>query len=154
MVLREEKGFTYGASTRFSGTEIPGPFVASASVRSSATEESVYIFKELMEQYRNGITEEELLFTKNALIKSNARAFETLRALIGMLRNIAQYNLPVDYVKDQENIVKEMTRERIKELADKYIVPERMFYVVAGDAKTQLQSLTKIGFGKPKLIEQ
>ncbi|MBC8314234.1 MAG: insulinase family protein, partial [Bacteroidetes bacterium] len=154
MVLREEKGFTYGARTRFSGTEIPGPFVASASVRSSATEESVYIFKELMEQYRNGITEEELLFTKNALIKSNARAFETLRALIGMLRNIAQYKLPVDYVKNQETIVKEMTQARLKELADKYIVPERMFYVVAGDAKTQLKSLAKIGFGKPKLIEQ
>ena len=153
MVLREEKGFTYGARTRFSGTEIPGPFTATASVRSSATEESVYIFKELMEQYRNGITEEELQFSQNALIKSNARAFETLRALTGMLSNIAQYNLPVDYVKDQETIVKEMTLERIKELADKYIVPEKMFYVVAGDAKTQLKSLKKIGFGKPVLVK-
>ncbi|MBL7138175.1 MAG: insulinase family protein [Bacteroidales bacterium] len=153
MVLREEKGYTYGARTRFSGSEIPGPFTAYASVRSSATEESIQIFKELMEQYRNGITEEELLFTKNALIKSNAREFETLRALINMLSNIAEYNLPFDYVKNEEAIVKEMTLERHKELADKYIVPDRMYYVIAGDAKTQLKPLEKIGFGKPEVVK-
>ena len=153
MVLREEKGYTYGARTGFRGSEIPGPFIASASVRSSATEESVKIFKDLMEQYRNGITEEELVFTKNALIKSNAREFETLRALISMLSNIAEYNLPFDYVKNEETTVKEMTLGRHKELADKYIVPERMYYVIGGDAKTQLKSLAKIGFGKVEVIK-
>ncbi|MFH1937661.1 MAG: pitrilysin family protein [Bacteroidota bacterium] len=153
MILREEKGYTYGARTAFRGSEIPGPFVASASVRSSATEESVKIFKELMEQYRNGITEEELLFTKNALIKSNAREFETLRALISMLSNIAEYNLPFDYVKNEEAIVNNMTLDRHKELADKYIVPERMYYVIAGDAKTQLKPLEKIGFGKAEVMK-
>ncbi len=153
MVLREEKGYTYGARTGFRGNEIPGPFTASASVRSSATEESVQIFKELMEQYRNGITEEELLFTKNALIKSNAREFETLRALISMLSDIAEYNLPFDYVKNEESTVKDMTLERHKELADKYIVPERMYYVIGGDAKTQLKPLEKVGFGKVEVVK-
>lgn len=153
MVLREEKGYTYGARTGFRGSEIPGPFIASASVRSSATEESVQIFRELMEQYRNGITEEELQFTKNALIKSNARDFETLRALIGMLSDIAMYNFPFDYVKNEQSIVKDMTLDRHKELADKYIVPERMYYVIAGDAKTQLKPLEKIGFGKVEVVK-
>jgi len=153
MVLREQKGFTYGARTNFSGTEIPGPFTASASVRSSATEESVKIFKDLMEQYRNGITEEELTFTKNALIKSNAREFETLRALVSMLSDLSEYGLPKDYVKNEEMIVREMTLERHKELADKYIIPDRMVYVIAGDAKTQLNPLEKIGFGKPELMK-
>lgn len=153
MVLREEKGYTYGARTGFRGTGIPGPFTASASVRSSATEESVQIFKDLMEQYRNGITVEELTFTKNALIKSNARNFETLRALTGMLADIAEYNLPFDYVKNEEATVKEMTLERHKELAVKYVVPERMYYVIAGDASTQMKPLEKIGFGKVEVIK-
>ncbi len=72
MVLREEKGYTYGARTYFTGSYVPGYFLASSSVRSSATEESTQIFKDLMEAYRNGITEEEMDFTKNALVKSNA----------------------------------------------------------------------------------
>ena len=153
MVLREEKGYTYGARTRFSGTEIPGPFFGYSSVRSSATGESMEIFKELMTQYRNGINEEELTFTQNALIKSNAREFETLGSLIGMLSNIAAYDLPFDYVKDEERIVREMTLERIQELAEKYIVPERMYYMVAGDAATQSESLQTLGFGKPEILK-
>jgi len=152
LVLREEKGYTYGARTGFSGSYIPGQFIASASVRSSATEESVQIFKDLMEKYRNGITEDDLNFTKNSLIKSNARSFETLGAQIGMLRDISLYNLPVDYVKGEENIVRNITLDQIKALAIKYIDPSKMYYVIAGDAKTQLDPLEKLGFGKPILV--
>ncbi len=152
LVLREEKGFTYGARTGFSGSHIPGAFKASSSVRSSATQESVAIFKDLMEQYREGITDEDLTFTKDALIKSNAREFETLRALIGMLEGISMYNLPTDYVVGEEEVVRNMTLEQHKELAQKYIDPAKMYYVIVGDAATQLEPLEEIGFGKPEVI--
>lgn len=154
MVLREEKGYTYGARTYFSGREIPGPFMASASVKSSATKESVQIFKDLMEQYRNGISEEELTFTKNAMIKSNALDFETLGALLGMLQNINMYSLPFDYVKNEEDIVRNITLDDIKTLAEKYIIPGKMYYVIAGDAATQLQPLNSVGFGEPVLYAE
>jgi len=154
LVLREEKGFTYGARTYFTGTIIPGPFMASASVRSSATEESVQIFKDLMEAYREGISEEDLTFTKNALIKSNALEFETLRALIGMLEQISTYGFPKDYVKNEEAVVRHMDLESHRALAQKYINPGSMYYVIAGDASTQMEPLTAIGFGKPVLVKE
>ncbi len=153
MVLREEKGYTYGARTGFSGSFIPGAFKASSSVRSSTTQESVQIFKDLMQDYRNGISEEDLTFTKNALIKSNAREFETLWSLIGVLSNISMYDLPTDYVKHEEELVNNITLEQHQELARKYIDPSRMYYVVAGDAATQLEALKEIGIGDPILIE-
>jgi zinc protease len=145
LVLREEKGFTYGARTSFSGTYLPGTFIASSSVRSSATLESVEIFKSLMEMYRQGIPEEDLTFTKNALNKSRAREFETLTAKIRMLQEISMYNMPHDYIRQQERIVVEMSADRHKELAGKYIDPSRMYYVIAGDAATQLEELRKTG---------
>jgi zinc protease len=151
-VLREEKGFTYGARTGFSGSWIKGPFSAGASVRSSATQESVQIFKSIMEKYREGITAEDLDFTKNSMIKSNALAFETLRARLGMLETISTYNLPFDYVKNEEDIVRNMTLESHKTLAQKYIIPDKMYYVIAGDAETQLQPLKTLGFGDPVLV--
>jgi len=43
-----------------------------------------------------------------------------------------------------------MTLEQHKALADKYIEPSRMYYVIAGDAATQMEPLEKIGFGKPE----
>lgn len=153
LVLREEKGFTYGARSGFNGSTIAGPFMASSSVRSSATTESVEIFKNLMTEYRKGISNEDLDFTKNALIKSNAREFETLGALLGVLRDINNYNLPFDYIKNQEDIIRNMTLEEHQALAEKYIDPNKMVYVIAGDAATQMKSLEQIGFGKPVLIE-
>ncbi|MBT8382043.1 MAG: insulinase family protein, partial [Ignavibacteria bacterium] len=154
MILREEKGYTYGARTSFSGTLYPGSFSASSSVRSNATFESAQIFINQMNKYREGISKEDLIFTKNALIKSNARRFETLGALRGMLNNIATYNLPFDYIKKYEEIVRNMTLEDHKELANKYIDPNVMTYVIVGDAKTQLEQLKDLGVGKPILVDR
>ena len=153
LVLREEKGFTYGARTSISGSYIRGTFVASSSVRSSATFESVQIFMNLMEAYRNGISEEDLLFTKNSLNKSKAREFETLGAKLGMLQNISMYNLPKDYVRQQEKVVADMTLEEHKALAQKYIDPAKMYYVIAGDAATQKEALGKLGFGEAEMAK-
>lgn len=154
MILREEKGYTYGARSGFSAGIYPGTFSASSSVHSQATFDSVRIFKQEMEKYREGISQEDLEFTKNSLIKSNAMRFETYGALLNMLDNIAVFGLPDDYVKQQEEIVKNMTQERIKELAQKYINPESLIYLVVGDAETQMMPLKEIGLGDPVLIEQ
>jgi len=154
MILREEKGFTYGARTSFSGTLYPGSFSASSSVRSNTTFESAQIFVDQMNKYREGISDADLEFTKNALIKSNARRFETLGALRGMLNNIATYNLSFDYIKKYEEIVRNMTLENHKELANEYIDPNVMTYVIVGDAKTQLEQLKDLGVGQPILVDR
>jgi zinc protease len=153
MILREEKGFTYGAGSGFSGGKTYGTFTASSSVRSSATEESVQIFKDEIEKYRQGIADVDLEFTKNALIKSNSQRFETLGALHEMLTSISAYNLPFDYVKKEESTVKSMTLESHKALAQKFLKSDNMIYVVVGDAATQLSALEKIGLGKPILVK-
>ncbi|MBN2612464.1 MAG: insulinase family protein [Bacteroidales bacterium] len=153
MILREEKGFTYGARSGFGEQKEIAPFTASSSVRSNATRETVNIFKTEMEKYRQGISPEDLEFTKNTLIRSNARRFETLGALNGMLRTVSKYGLSLDYIKEEENTVRSMTVERHKELAQKYIVPEKMVYLVVGDAQTQMNSLKSLGLGEPVLLK-
>lgn len=153
LILREEKGYTYGARTYFSGGKNYGTFRASSSVRTTATGESVQIFKDEIEKYRTGISDEDLQFTKDALVKSNALEFETLGALHSMLSNISAYDLPFDYVKREEAFVKSLTPEMHKELAQRLIKPDQMFYVVVGDAATQLPELKSIGLGDPVLLE-
>jgi zinc protease len=152
LILREEKGFTYGARSNFMGAKNYGTFTASSMVRTNSTLESVTIFKTEMEKYRESQPQEYIDFTKSALLKSNARNFETLGSLLGMLNNISAYNLPADYIKKEEAFVKDLTVEKQIELAKKYIDPLRMYYVVAGDANTQLKDLEKVGLGKPVLV--
>jgi zinc protease len=154
LILREEKGFTYGARSSFNGAKNYGTFMASSMVRTNSTLESLTIFKTEMEKYRKEIPQEFIDFTKSALLKSNARNFETLGNLLGMLNNIAVYDLPVDYIKKEEAFVKGLTVEKQLELANKYIDPSRMYYVVAGDAATQLKELEKVGLGKPILVTE
>jgi len=153
LILREEKGFTYGARSNFSGARNYGTFVASSMVSTNSTLESVSIFKTEMEKYRKEIPQEYVDFTKSALLKGNARSFETLGGLLNMLNNMASYDLPADYIKREEAFVKELTTDKIIGLANKYIDPARMYYVVAGDAATQLGPLEKAGLGKPVLVK-
>ncbi|MGY8781260.1 MAG: insulinase family protein, partial [Fidelibacterota bacterium] len=153
LVLREEKGFTYGARTRFIGSKFPGKFTASSGVRSNTTEESVNIFKDLMKAYHDPIADDDLDFTKNVLLKSNARRFETLGSLRGMIGDIATYGFPFDYIKDQEESVKSMTVASHNALAKKLIRPNEMIYLVVGDAATQLEGMKSLGFGDPILLD-
>ena len=153
MILREEKGFTYGARSGFAGYKYHGNFTANSSVRSDATLEAVGIFKNEIEKYARGINEEDLQFTKDALLKSNARNFETLGALLNMLEEISSFDLPFDYVKHEEEFIRQFTPEQHKKLAQKLLNPEKMYFVVAGDAATQMEQLEKTGLGKPVLYE-
>ena len=154
LILREEKGFTYGARSSFSGNNLYGTFQASSSVRSNATLESMEIFRDEMNKYREGISEEDMLFTKDALLKSNARQYESLWSLQGMLESISMYKLPFDYITKQQEVTGSMTLEEHQALAQKYIQTQNMYYVVVGDAATQLEPLKSLGFGDPVMVEK
>lgn len=154
LILREEKGYTYGAFTGFSGTKVRGTFTASSSVRTNTTFESVNIFRDEINKYKNGISQEDLDFTKNALIKSNARRFETQGALLGMLQNISNYNLSPDYIANEEDIIRTMTLEQHKALANKYLDASKMGYLVVGDAATQFAKFKNAGFDEVILLDK
>ena len=153
LILREEKGFTYGARSNIAGEKNYGTFIATSRVRTNSTLESVTIFKTEMEKYRKSIPREYIDFTKSSLMKSNALRFETLGNLLSMLNTMTSFNLPDDFIKREEKFIKDLTIEKELALANKYIDPAKMYYVVVGDAKTQLNDLEKIGLGKPILVK-
>lgn len=150
--LRETKGYTYGINSVFSGTQTPGAFTIQSGVRSNVTLESLQLIKSILENYPKTFTDKDLETTQSFLIKSNARAFETAQAKLNMLENIGKYRWKYDYVKDREQIVKGMTVKQIADLSNKYLDPNKMIWLVVGDAKTQLPRLRELGFGDPILI--
>ena len=152
--LREGKGYTYGIRSRFSGSKEKGPFTISSGVRSNVTLEASKLVKQILENYGKNYNEKDLATTKGFLIKSNARAFETMRAKLRMLENISTYNLNSDYVKDREKIVTEMTIPKIQELTKKYLDANKMIWLVVGDAETQLKRMKELGFGEPVILNK
>ncbi len=150
--LREGKGYTYGINSSFSGSQSAGPFTIASGVRSNVTLESTQLVKQVLQDYGQTFSAADLETTKNFLVKSNARAFETATAKLGMLDNISKFGWSPSYVKDREAIVKGMTLQQVQGLSQRYLDPSKMVWLVVGDAKTQLPRMKELGFGEPVLI--
>ena len=152
-VLRLEKGYTYGAYSFFMPRAVPGPFVASSSVQSKFTLESVKLFNEILTSFGTEYSAEELEITRNATIRSNAGKFETINSLMGMLQEISSFNLPPDFIKQEEMKADKITLDEAKAIYSRYIRPDKMVYVVVGDARTQFDRLKEAGLGEPLLVD-
>lgn len=152
--LREGKGYTYGINSSFAGTETAGPFTIGSGVRANVTLESLQLIKSILADYGKNFSDADLATTKGFLIKSNARAFETSGAKLGMLDNISSYGWKPDYVKQREQIVTGMTVQQIKDISAKYLNGDKMIWLVVGDAKTQLPRLKELGLGEPILLNK
>ncbi len=150
--LREGKGYTYGIRSGFSGSATTGEFVISSGVRSNVTYEASELVRNIVQDYGENYSEDDLEITKGYMIKSNARAFETLSSKLNMLTNISSYGYADDYAQQREAVVKGITVEEMKALSEKYLNPDKMIYLVVGDAATQMDKLEELGYGKPVLL--
>jgi zinc protease len=153
-VLREQRGYTYGIGSGFSGSDAPGPFQISSSVRSNVTFEALDAVKDIVEAHGPAFDAEDLEATQSFLLRANARAFETRGAKLGLLADMNAYGFPADYVLQREQIVRDMTIERIQELARTYLDPAGMIWLVVGDARTQLDGLRALGLGEPTILDR
>lgn len=147
--LREGKGYTYGIRSGVSGNEDYGRFIITSGVRSNVTLEAAALVKSIMENYGSTFTEADLGVTKSFMVKSGARASETLGRKLNMLQLMSAYGREADFRKAQTDAVKAMTVGQIQELANAYVRPDRMIYLVVGDAETQRDRLKDLGFGDP-----
>jgi zinc protease len=147
MDLREEKGWTYGASSGFASGTYGGLFTASAGVRASATDSAVVEFVKDIKAYSdNGITPAELAFTKTSIGQSDARKYETNDQKAAFLGRIQQYDLKADYVDEQNRILTGITQADINALAKKYLDVSHMAILVVGDKEKIMPGLQKLGY--------
>ena len=154
-ILREEKQFTYGAYS-FPGRNAmaPGTFTAFSSVKSSTTKDALDTFKEVIGTYGDTYTTEDLEKTQTAMIKENARNFETLFNLLGILHNISTFDLPQDYIDREQKTVTSATIESIQATAQEYFDLNNYIFVVVGDKETQYDKLRVDGPGDPVLVDR
>ena len=104
------------------------------------------IVKEMKEYSEKGITEDELTFMKSAIGQRDALRYETGVQKAGFIGNILDNNLPADYVDQQNNIIKTISKQEIDALAKRWINPDKMNILVVGDKAKILESLQKLGY--------
>jgi len=148
--LREDKGYTYGARTAFDYRRGPGPFTASAGVFTNVTKESLVEFLKELRGIRGDqpVTEKELSYFRQSLIRSYPRSFETPEQIAGRLSDLVLYGLPDDYFNNYTARVRAVTLADVTRVAKQYLDPSRMAIVVVGDRKViepGLRSLVEVG---------
>jgi len=153
MNLREDKGYTYGARTGFLGSLHPGPFRASSGVHTHVTAEAVSELLAELRAIREGPTQDELDFARRGLTQANARRYESMAALAGLLDNVGRYGFPDDYPERDAAELRELDVERLRELARRFIDPDHMVVLVVGDAKEIAEPLAALGLGAPVRLD-
>ncbi len=154
--LREDKGWTYGIRSGFSsaGQNVPGIFIISAGVKTSATDSAITeIFKVIKNYVDNGITDEELDFTKKALLGSEALDYESPFSKLGFLTQIVSWNIDGNFSAKKAEIIKNLTKDEVNSLAKKYISLDNMVIICVGDDVKIKEGLEKLGLGKIKVLK-
>lgn len=146
-ILREVKGFTYGARGGFSGNKFVAPYTISAGVKANTTDSSVVIIMDELKKYsEGGINAEELEFTKNAMAQADALKYESPQQKLGFVKRILDYNLDKTYVAKQGEIIKTITKAEIDALAKKNLPYNNMVILVVGDKASNFEKLSKLGY--------
>ena len=152
--LREDKGYSYSASSGFNGTRDYGSFTAQAAVRADATGDSIVQFENEIRNYaESGISETEMAFTRRAIGQRDARRYETPAQKLGFLSQILVYDLDDDFIDEQNDILAAIGREELSELAAEQLTVDDMIIVVVGDKKTILPDLQDLGYEIVELDE-
>ncbi len=145
--LREDKGWTYGARSGFSGDKYSGTFTFSSGIKANATDSALSeVIREIKTFAEKGITEDEIRFMQQSIGQSDARNYETSGQKASFLGRMIQYNLPGTFVKDQIKILNEIQKPEIDAIASKYLDVNRMNIVLVGDASVIRPGLEKLGY--------
>jgi len=132
--LREDKAYTYGIGSFFTGNKYKGRFTVFSDVKNTKTDSALMAIQNELNRYRDqGITKEELEFTKKSIFNNQALEYETPRNKASFLSRIIEYDLPKNFTDKQAEIVENMTQEEIEQLAKEYIQPDKMDIVIVGN---------------------
>lgn len=146
--LREKRGYTYGAFSRFNYLQNAADFMVSTSVGIENTADALKeIFFEL-NNIKKGVTKEELSFAKSSIINKFPSNFETNRQISSNFISKIIHNLPDDYLNTYIKNINAVTIEDVNETAAKVIHPDLMITVLAGDTARIKEQIDEGDFGK------
>jgi predicted Zn-dependent peptidase len=143
--LREVHGFTYGAKSAFDWKKVSGDFSVETEVKNSLTHDAVKeIITEIKKMRDELVTEDELQNIKNFITGNFPLQLETPNAIASKLINLKLYDIEDDYYNTYLSKVNAITREEIKESAEKYLHPDNLVISIAGNPKEIEEDMKQI----------
>ncbi|MBE9467586.1 MAG: insulinase family protein [Bacteroidetes bacterium] len=131
--IREDKGYSYGIQSFLTSFQNSGYFSIVSEVKSEASKNAVNeIFKEIKKLKDELIPEAELEIVKNYMMGDLINYFDGPFALSESFRVLINNNLSYEYFETYIDTVKNITAEKLNQLANKYFQEETFYNVIAG----------------------
>jgi zinc protease len=150
--LREEHGYTYGASSSFVYRRSQGYFASGGGIRTDATAAAVSeILKEIRRMIDTPMTADELALAKDSQSRSLPGMFEGSGEAVGALAEIFLYDLSPDYYAKLPERLSAVSAADAETVAKKYLHPDQMILICVGDRAKFEADLKKLDLGAIEL---
>jgi zinc protease len=147
--LREEKGYTYGASASFDLRRGAGPFAARAAVQTAATVPAILDAIAELEAIRDApVQPEELTAARDFLIGVFPLRFETPGPIVAALSGLVVNGLPDDELVRYRERMEAVGANDVLEVARTNVRPDELQVVLVGDADAFAAELEAADLGE------
>ncbi len=137
MNLREDKRWSYGASSVLGSTRGPRPFLAYAPVQADKTLEAIREMDKELRGFvgKRGVTPAELKMSVDNIVVGLPGDNETAGEVAGSYLNILQFGLPDTYYNDLVPKAEAITQAQANAAARKFLKPDALTWIIVGDLK-------------------
>ena len=132
--IREDKGYTYGISAALMG------YREGACVHISTQCDNKYVYplideikKEIELLQSGGVSDEELARLQNYIMTSLVATLDSPFSIMEYYETLRAIGVGPDYFESQLQSVKNITSERIAQMATRYLDIESMYISIAGN---------------------
>jgi zinc protease len=149
--IRSKRGWSYGTSARLSIERRRHSFGMAAAPAANDCPPCIKLQIEMLEELVNdGITQRELGFIKNYLVRSHAFEIDTATKRLGQALEVELLDLPEDYHSKYVDHVKAVTLEGSNAALKERLTPKDLVVIVVGTAS---ETLEKVKESIPDLAE-
>lgn len=145
--VRSDEGLAYSTGSSFStNSRDYGTFYAYCQTKSSTAYKATRIISEEIEKIRNeGVTEQELKEARDAVINRFVFTFDNPAKIVQSLMNLEFDGYPADYYKTYLDNYRQVTLAQVKAVAQKYLQPDSLTYLIVGKPETFDKPLDEFG---------
>jgi zinc protease len=152
-ILREKKGFTYGAYAGSAQRLDPGHFQMQGDVRNEVADSALQLFLDLHAKIKNEqVSAAELDLAKAQLTGSFPLTIETPAQIAGQVASSRLLGQSRDHVQTWRQRLAAVTAADVQRVARQHYHPENAVIVISGDANVLKPKLEK--FGKITIVDE
>jgi predicted Zn-dependent peptidase len=145
--VRSDEGLAYSVGSSFNiGSRDYGTFNAYCQTKSSTAFKAIDLMVKEIERIQNdGVTPEELHDAREAVINRFIFNFDNAGEIVSRLMSLEFNDFPSDYYKRYLDYYRAVTIEDIKRVANEYLHPDQLSFVIVGNPDDFDQSLETFG---------